>query len=98
MASPLARLQARDGNSVTTLRHTRIQMDGDLERHLLLSLDGTRDRAALLRDLAGLVDSGAITVRESGTPVHDRAKGLKIVREGLEPNLTRVARLALLVA
>lgn len=32
-------------------RHTTVRVEGELERRLLGLLDGTRDRAALLRDL-----------------------------------------------
>ncbi len=50
-ASPLARLQAKDGATVTTLRHTSLKVDDERGRNLLQLLDGTRDRAALQRDL-----------------------------------------------
>jgi SAM-dependent methyltransferase len=49
--SPLARLQARDRESMTTLRHTSIGLDDDLGWVLVARLDGTRDRAQLLIDL-----------------------------------------------
>jgi methyltransferase-like protein len=47
LASPLARLQARDQQSVANLRHATVPVQDDLRR-LLIALDGTRDRAALL--------------------------------------------------
>jgi SAM-dependent methyltransferase len=50
-AFPLARIEARHGKSLTTLRHTTIEVLDDLVRQLVGLLDGTRDRAALLRDL-----------------------------------------------
>jgi SAM-dependent methyltransferase len=51
-AFSLARLQAESESFVTTLRHTTVELDDDLGRRLVTLLDGTRDRAALLKDLA----------------------------------------------
>lgn len=52
-ASRLARLQARDGEPVATLRHASIRIADELDRRVLELLDGTRDRAALRARLAG---------------------------------------------
>jgi len=52
LASPLARVQARDQMSVANLRHATVPVEDDLRR-LLVALDGTRDRAALLAQFAG---------------------------------------------
>lgn len=46
----LARSQCADGPTVTTLRHTRLDVP-DFERATLALLDGTRDRAALIDEL-----------------------------------------------
>jgi SAM-dependent methyltransferase len=54
VASPLARMQAAEGALVATLRHVRVELP-DFERAVLLMLDGTRDRAALV---AALGDAG----------------------------------------
>lgn len=51
-ASPLARLQARFGPVVTNLLHASVRIGDDAARYLLILLDGTRDRAALLEELA----------------------------------------------
>ena len=51
-ASALARLQARTGEYVTSLRHQVVHLEDDISRRLLRALDGTRDRAALARELA----------------------------------------------
>jgi SAM-dependent methyltransferase len=50
-ASALARLQARAGAQIATLRHSEVEIQDRLARRLVCHLDGTRDRAALLRDL-----------------------------------------------
>jgi methyltransferase-like protein len=53
-ASPLARLQAREQASVANLRHATVPVEDELDRRLLVLLDGTRDRAALLAELPQL--------------------------------------------
>jgi SAM-dependent methyltransferase len=53
-ASALARIQAASGATVTTLRHSVVEIQDRLARELIRLLDGTRDRAALLRDLQPL--------------------------------------------
>lgn len=84
-ASPLARHQARSGQLVTNLRHTSVRIEDDLGRRLVVLLDGTRDRAQLLRELrAFLVDAGK--------EVPDDLEG------GLERSLQGLAGLALLRA
>ena len=47
VASPLARLQARTRDSVTTLLHTQVGIADVNALRLLPLVDGTRDRAAL---------------------------------------------------
>lgn len=49
LASPLARLQAAGGDLVTNLRHQAIRIEDEFSARFLALLDGTRDRAALLR-------------------------------------------------
>ncbi|HET8756938.1 MAG TPA: class I SAM-dependent methyltransferase [Solirubrobacteraceae bacterium] len=51
VASALARLQAAAGSRITNLRHGTIDVPDELGRRLITLLDGTRDRAALLREL-----------------------------------------------
>lgn len=51
----LARWQARHGSRVTTLRHTTIEAEGEVERRLLSLLDGTRDLPALVQELSPLL-------------------------------------------
>ena len=52
-ASPLARLQARSNEEVTTLLHMRVRMPDAEARRLLMLLDGTRDRTALASAMNG---------------------------------------------
>jgi Predicted methyltransferase regulatory domain len=54
--SALARHQAGAGERATSLRHTRVLLEDDLDRRLVALLDGTRDRAALREALAPAPD------------------------------------------
>jgi hypothetical protein len=65
---------------------------------LILFLDGTRDRAALLKDLDEWVKSGGITVRSNGLTAAGMDDTSKRLRDGLDANLNNLARLAVLVA
>lgn len=93
VVSPLARLEAQRGRIVTTPRHTSIEVKDDLGRRLLLLLDGTRDRAALLRELNVWRQSGEITMQDDG-----HQPPIEISLEELEQKLSELGRLALLVA
>jgi SAM-dependent methyltransferase len=53
-ASRLARMQLEDRPRATSLRHADLFIESPQAQSLIRLLDGTRDRAALLRDLAGL--------------------------------------------
>jgi methyltransferase-like protein len=86
--SPLARLQARGGTVVTTLRHTTVEVRDDLGRHLLTLLDGTRDREMLHKELTLLAQSGRVTAQPA----------VNVSLDDLELKLRELARLALLVA
>jgi hypothetical protein len=57
-ASLLARLQARDREQITTLRHTTIRLEDELGWLVVVLLDGTRDRAALLAELEARLQGG----------------------------------------
>lgn len=60
-ASALARSQARESAWVTTLCHNRLRLDDDVGRRMVELLDGTRDRAALQRELAALAAPESVT-------------------------------------
>ena len=47
-ATPLERVQAQEGTMITTLLHTQVRITDDHVRFLLLLLDGSRDREALI--------------------------------------------------
>lgn len=59
MASPLVRWQLRQGNTATNAWHYQVEVQDEVGRQLLLLLDGTRDRAALLKEMQGWRTGGA---------------------------------------
>jgi len=64
LASALARLQARQGRLVTNLFHVNIKLEDDLGLQLLLLLDGTRDRPAIIRDLTTIIQESFQAIPE----------------------------------
>jgi methyltransferase-like protein len=84
MASPLARLQAQQSPVVTTLRHTLVEVDDAIDRCVLLLLDGTRNRGALIEGVREFVRSGGVSGEEP------------LTTESLEVRLRRLAAEALL--
>src|SRR5262249_17290873 len=98
ITSPLARFQLRHDTVVATLRHQTLRIDDNLSRHLVMLLDGTRDRATLVHDLGALVQSGAAPLIREGKPVSDPQEALQHLADELEANLATLARLAMLVA
>jgi hypothetical protein len=96
LASPAVRLQARQGDTVTNLRHERVNLD-EASYRLLPFLDGSRDRAALLGVLQGSLARGALTVRQGDEVVDDAEQAGKILEQALDAKLERLANAALLV-
>jgi methyltransferase-like protein len=94
-ANVLARLQAEKGPRVTNLRHETINLD-EFNRQLLRHLDGSRDRAALLEVLAGLVSQGVLTIQQQGQAVKEADAVREILSQALDQNLLNLARVALL--
>jgi methyltransferase-like protein/ubiquinone/menaquinone biosynthesis C-methylase UbiE len=79
----LARWQARHGKIITTLRHVPINVPGEVERRFLSLLDGTRDRNALVSELASIF--------------HPPRDASELAKE-LDKELEKLARLGLLTA
>ncbi len=95
-ASALARLQVRTSPIVTNLRHQSVRMEDQLGRQLLVLLDGTRDRASLLNNLAESVCSGSVVLEREGAAVRDPEAARRILDGQLDPSLAGMARCALL--
>lgn len=97
VASKVARAQAGRPGAITNLRHESLQLD-PFNRQLLLLLDGTRDRDALVIALGEAVRSGALEVKQSGKPLTDPIAITKILYEAVNENLPKLARSALFPA
>ena len=97
--SPIARwCLARGAETVTNLRHRGTRIEDPIAAQLLLLLDGTRDRPALAAELAAFCAARGLIRREDGTPVTDPRQLQNVIEPGLEENLRKLARMAVLVA
>lgn len=96
VASPVARLQALEHETVTNMRHERVELD-DVTHQILLHLDGSHDRAALLDILTNLAADGIITVKVDDQPVEDTNRVREVLTKRLEAHLQQLAKTALLV-
>lgn len=84
-ASPLVRWQLGKGNTATNAWHNQVEVMDDIGRHLLSLLDGTRDRAMLLKETRAWLEKSAKPAETDNLETE------------LEENLLKVARLGLLV-
>jgi hypothetical protein len=94
VASPLARLEAREGDVVTTLHHRSLRLGDSVQRGLVMLMDGTRDHDALRKDLLELFKSGVLTLQEGEKTVADMEiveKRIAAETEKVLEGLTRVA-------
>jgi hypothetical protein len=91
--SPLTRWQAQHGDFVTTQFHTAVKVEDEIGKCLLWSLDGTRDRKALLEKLWLLLKSNDALVLADGNEAAVRTK----FGQEMENNLIKLARMGLLV-
>jgi methyltransferase-like protein len=92
----LARYQAATCNRVTNLRNETVALD-DLDRQVLLRLDGTRKPGDLLEMLVSLVEQGVLRVDEKDRPPPSPARVREILEVAVDRELPKLASLALLV-
>jgi hypothetical protein len=98
VSSPLARLQLScGGTAVTNQRHTVVELTDELSRRLVMLLDGSRDRAALLDALADAAAAGSAPAAWHGNGPATRLDLALMIDQRLDANLAHVARLCLLV-
>jgi hypothetical protein len=69
----------------------------ELGRQVLRRLDGAHDRAALLDELAALMQKGEMTVEKDGQPLPEGQSSDELLPQALELQLQTVARSALLM-
>ncbi len=99
VASPLARLQARCGQVVTTLTHRSLHLPETIQRALITLLDGTRDLDAIKADLVNLLGTKDFPVVDSeGKPVQDERAIREMVEERMPTLLAALPRMAVLLA
>jgi methyltransferase-like protein len=96
VASPLARLQAAEDQPITNLQHRYVKLS-PVHRLVLPLLDGSRDVAALIEALTGLVLGGQFTMEQNGQPIRDPEQVRQLFRGSLRDILRRLADSALLV-
>ena len=96
-SAALARLQVRDHTWATNRRHGRVELP-PFDRHLLALLDGSRDRAALGREMTALVTAKTLKLAIHGAPVDDPAIIAEVMGPAVDKALDRLARAMFLVA
>ena len=95
-ATPLARLQARTGAGVTNRRHRQVDLSS-FDRAVLDRLDGTRDRPALVAELAALMRGSDVELKRDGRPLTDAAEIDAALAEEVEAALERITHGMLLL-
>ena len=93
----LARRQAAAGLLVTNQRNRVLKLDDPIARFLVRNLDGTRDRAALVRLLDHEVASGRLSVAIDDHPIREPHRVPAVLQAVLEHHLRKMAEYALLV-
>ena len=95
-ASPLARRQAAAGVLVTSQRRRVLKLDDLVARVLLAHLDGSRDRAALVRLLERDVREGRLEIAFEGKPLRESERLPAVLASLVEHHLRKLAEHALL--
>jgi SAM-dependent methyltransferase len=96
VASPAARLAARVGPRIPNVYHHSYELDAWL-RAVVLFLDGSRDRPALLTELTQAVADGRLDLAGAEALGADPAAVRAVIGERLEPTLWWLTHAALLV-
>ena len=95
-AGVLARRNAAAGTRVVSLRN-HIAVLEEIDRLILPLLDGTRDPAAIMDDLAGQVAAGNLKLKSDGDPIEEPAAVRKALAQAVNLSLQRIACQALLM-
>jgi methyltransferase-like protein/2-polyprenyl-3-methyl-5-hydroxy-6-metoxy-1,4-benzoquinol methylase len=97
-AAPLALYMCRQGRTrVFNQCHDVIDLDV-MAQHILPTLDGTRDRTALLAQVEDLIRKGVLTAHQDGKLVADPALIRGTLEHLVDQSLTQLARNALLIS
>lgn len=95
LASPLARWLARTTGHLPNLCHAPVTLEHSSGRHLLTLLDGTHDRAALVRQMRAFIEAGLRDPSADAQPVIPSDAELE---SNIANTLEVFARCALLMA
>ena len=95
-ASLTARYQARNELPVTNLYHFAIRMN-EAPRNLLAYLDGSHDRAALMKVMEEFLARDLIEVALDDVPITDAEVAQPYLEQALDHQLAQMAASALLV-
>jgi hypothetical protein len=91
VAMRLARYEAARGNPTTNLWHETVRLS-DIQRRILLLLDGNHERDSLIDMLAGDVQSSKLVVHDKGEPVSEPSRVREILSTLVDDNLKQLAR------
>ena len=96
IACPWARLQAERGPKVTNRWHVGVAL-AEINRQLLLLLDGKRDQHQLLEELARRMEQQGLVVVHEGVQVPGKDEARQALHQIMSEALRKAASLALLV-
>ena len=94
-ANALARLQARRGSMVASMRHEPLMLD-EFNRQLVQRLDGEQDRNALIDAMERLVKARSLAVQQDGKPIVEPATVREMLTTAVGHNLVQLGRVGLL--
>ncbi|MCS6851025.1 MAG: class I SAM-dependent methyltransferase [Gemmataceae bacterium] len=94
---PYARIQAEQSSLVATQRHEMAQLS-ELERQLLLRLDGQRDHATLVEEMSTLVLQGKLVMERDGVRVTEPERVRILMKEAVDFALRALAAYGVLIA
>ncbi|PHQ33174.1 hypothetical protein CEE69_22195 [Rhodopirellula bahusiensis] len=95
-ATDLARTMAGQIGFVTNLRHETVNLS-DIEKRLLLKLDGTITVEHLVTEVCELMDQGLLIAHQNGEPVTDADICRAIADEVVRDSLSKFSKMALLI-
>lgn len=96
VASEVARLMARENQSVATLRHQCIMLN-EIDRQVIPLLDGTQTRSTIRLGLMEAFNKGQINLARKGQPIKEEHQARPIITELIDQQLTRYAESGLLI-
>ena len=94
--SELAVYQLNNNQAVVNQRHETVNLD-IMGRELVRILDGTRDRALILKHLRKSVENGSLVLHQNGKPLIEENHIDQSLNQALEQTLQKLAKAALLV-